>query len=60
MLIYETIYGDWIFLEIRRILEHAETDLIIYVLWAALPKDFDKNGNRTFGLYFSMKIRAPM
>ena len=34
MLIYETIYGDWIFLEIRRILEHAETDLIICVLWA--------------------------
>ena len=28
MLIYETIYGDWIFLEIRRILEHAETDLV--------------------------------
>ena len=29
MLIYETIYGDWIFLEIRRILEHAGTDLFI-------------------------------
>ena len=28
MLIYETIYGDWIFLEIRRILEHAEIDLV--------------------------------
>ena len=29
MLIYETIYGDWIFLEIRRILELAQTDLVI-------------------------------
>ena len=29
-------------------------------LWSALPKDFDKNGNRTSGLYFLIKIRVPM
>ena len=32
MLIYETIYGVWIFLEIRRILEHAQNELVMLFL----------------------------